>query len=224
MEIPGADLEQKAAQRIDRLIDVLPLPESCSQQDAVARSLRSFVEFEERESRQITARLLRRLTPGGLAVTGSLKPVHFVSTLSVFHTGHHDDGTIFAEEDELEQVGVPFGGYAQSKWVAEKMVMTAVQRGIPAAIYRPGLVSGDSSTGAWNTADMMTTLARASLAIGAVPELDVQVDIVPVNYVSQAIVALSKRPESVSGIFHLANTGHIPPCPKCHKTLFRKSY
>jgi hypothetical protein len=23
---------------------------------------------------------------------------------------------------------------------------------------------------------------------------------------------------------HLSGTGHIPPCPKCHKTLFRKSY
>jgi thioester reductase-like protein len=57
---------------------------------------------------------------------------------------------------------------------------------------------------------MMTTLARASLAIGAVPDLDVQVDIVPVNYVSGAIVALSKRPESVGGIFHLANTGPMP--------------
>jgi thioester reductase-like protein len=145
-----------------------------------------------------------------LAVTGILKPVHFVSTLSVFHTGQHDDGTVFAELDDLEEVGVPFGGYAQSKWVAEKLVMTAVQRGIPAAIYRPGLVSGDSETGAWNTGDMMTTLARASLAIGAVPDLDVQVDIVPVNYVSGAIVALSKRPESVGGIFHLANTGPMP--------------
>jgi len=23
---------------------------------------------------------------------------------------------------------------------------------------------------------------------------------------------------------HLSGTGHVPPCPKCHKTLFRKSY
>ncbi|MFZ0548018.1 MAG: amino acid adenylation domain-containing protein, partial [Candidatus Promineifilaceae bacterium] len=142
-----------------------------------------------------------------LAAQGELKPVHFVSTLSVFHTGHHNDGTVFAEKDNLEQVGVPFGGYAQSKWVAEKLVMTAVSRGIPAAIYRPGLVSGDSETGAWNTDDMMTTLARASLAVGAVPELDVQVDIVPVNYVSGAIVALSRRPQTIGGTYHLANTG-----------------
>jgi thioester reductase-like protein len=142
-----------------------------------------------------------------LAVEGAVKPVHFVSTLSVFHTGHHDDGTVFAETDELEQVGVPFGGYAQSKWVAEKLIMTAVERGIPAAIYRPGLVSGDSETGAWNTDDMMTTMAQASLAIGAVPNLDVQVDVVPVDYVSRAIVALSNSPNSPGCIFHLANTG-----------------
>jgi thioester reductase-like protein len=141
-----------------------------------------------------------------LAVDGPLKPVHFVSTLSVFHTGHHDDGTVFAESDDLERVGVPFGGYAQSKWVAEKLVMLAIERGIPAAIYRPGLVSGDSETGAWNTDDMMTTMAQASLAIQAVPALDVQVDIVPVNYVSRAIVELSNQSDSIGGIFHLANT------------------
>jgi hypothetical protein len=35
------------------------------------------------------------------------------------------------------------------------------------------------------------------------------VDIVPVDYVSGAIVALSKRPDSIGGIFHLANTGPL---------------
>ena len=40
-----------------------------------------------------------------------------------------------------------FGGYAQSKWVAEKLVRQAGERGIPHAIYRPGLVSGHSISG-----------------------------------------------------------------------------
>ena len=29
-------------------------------------------------------------------------------------------------------------GYSQSKWVAEQLVMRAMERGLPAAIYRPG--------------------------------------------------------------------------------------
>ncbi|HSM56063.1 MAG TPA: amino acid adenylation domain-containing protein [Candidatus Sulfomarinibacteraceae bacterium] len=145
-----------------------------------------------------------------LAAQERLAPVHFVSTLSVFHNGEHDDGVVYSERHDLEAAGAPFGGYAQSKWVAEKLVQAAMGRGIPAAIYRPGLVSGDSETGAWNTADMMTTLARLSLALGAAPQLDegdkeTQVDVVPVDYVSAAIVRLSLQPDCLGRTFHLNN-------------------
>ena len=145
-----------------------------------------------------------------LASVGRLKPVHFISTLSVFHTGGHDDGTVFSEDDDLEEVGAPFGGYAQSKWVAEKLVMTAGERGIPVVIYRPGLVSGDSRTGAWNTDDMMSTLAKVCLSIRAVPELDVMVDVVPVDYVSRSVVYLSQQAESLGRVFHLSNPHPLP--------------
>ncbi len=150
-----------------------------------------------------------------LAALQRLQAVHFVSTLSVFHTGGHDDGMIFAEGDDLEEVGAPFGGYAQSKWAAEQLVMEAARRGLPVAIYRPGLVSGSAATGAWNMADMMTTLARASLAMGLAPQLDIgdretQIDIVPVDYVSRAIVALAQRERAEGQVYHLNNPQPLP--------------
>jgi len=145
-----------------------------------------------------------------LACLERLKPVHCVSTLSVFHTGEHDDGTVYYEGDNLDNVGAPFGGYAQSKWVAEKLLLQARERGVPVAIYRPGLVSGDSHTGARNTGDMVSTMARISLLLGAVPDLDVMVDVVPVDYVSAAIVRLSQQPQALGQIFHLANPQPLP--------------
>ncbi|HSB00522.1 MAG TPA: amino acid adenylation domain-containing protein, partial [Anaerolineales bacterium] len=103
-----------------------------------------------------------------LASQIKLKPVHFVSTLSILYSGGVNDGRIFREDADLDQVGAPFGGYAQSKWVAEKLVRQAGACGIPVAIYRPGLVSGHSLTGAWNTDNLISSMTRACVLLGSV--------------------------------------------------------
>ncbi|WP_281279020.1 SDR family oxidoreductase [Thermosporothrix hazakensis] len=60
-----------------------------------------------------------------------IKPVHFVSTLSVFPTytadtlPMHEETSIEFGYDGLE------GGYAQSKSVAERLIMQARKRGLP---------------------------------------------------------------------------------------------
>ena len=140
-----------------------------------------------------------------LAGTTKLKPVHFVSTLSILYSGGANDGRILREDADRNQVGAPFGGYAQSKWVAEKLVEQAGALGIPYAIYRPGLVSGHSLTGAWNTDNLISSMTRACVLLGCVPDLDVMVNIVPVDFVSAAIVSLSKNPENLGKIYHLDN-------------------
>jgi len=42
-------------------------------------------------------------------------------------------------EDALDHSEGLYDGYAQSKWVAEKLMMTARSRGIPVCIYRLGI-------------------------------------------------------------------------------------
>jgi len=140
-----------------------------------------------------------------LATTTRLKAVHFVSTLSVLHTGGHDDGRVYREDADLPAIGAPFGGYAQSKWVGEELVREAGRRGVPVAVYRPGPVGGHSLTGVTNSDDMMSTIARACMLLGAAPELDVRVEIAPVDFCSAAIVELSLRGDSIGKTFHLAN-------------------
>jgi amino acid adenylation domain-containing protein/thioester reductase-like protein len=151
-----------------------------------------------------TAEILR------LASTGKLKPVHYVSTLSVFHTGDHGGGHVYEESEDLVETGVPLGGYAQSKWVAEKMVEEAARRGIPAAIYRPGVISGHSETGAWNHTDLVWGLARACFTLGKIPELEGRVDVVPVDYVSRTIVHLSLNETPDGRVYHLGNPETYP--------------
>jgi thioester reductase-like protein len=140
-----------------------------------------------------------------LASQTKLKPVHFVSTLSILYSGGSKNGHVLREDTDRDRVGTPFGGYAQSKWVAEKLVEQAGERGIPYAIYRPGLVSGHSLTGAWNTDNLISSMTRACILLGSVPDLDVMVNIVPVDFVSAAIIQLSKDPDNLGRIYHLDN-------------------
>lgn len=140
-----------------------------------------------------------------LASRAKLKPVHLVSTLSILYSGGVNDGRVFREDVDLDQVGAPFGGYAQSKWVAEKLVRQAGERGIPYAIYRPGLVSGHSLSGAWNTDNLISSMTRVCVHLGCIPNLDVTVNIVPVDFVSGAIIELSRNPANFGRVYHLDN-------------------
>jgi len=98
-------------------------------------------------------------------------------------------------------------GYGQSKWVAEKLVRIAQSRGVPAAIYRLGLVSGSPQTGAGNSQDIVSRFITTCLQLGCVPDADFSLDLnmLPVDYVSRAILALSLRDEMLGRSVNLVN-------------------
>jgi amino acid adenylation domain-containing protein/thioester reductase-like protein len=141
-----------------------------------------------------------------LACQGRTKPFHYVSTISVF-SSPGDKGAIL-EEDEPDQPSHHSNlstGYAQSKWVAERLAASARLRGLPVSIYRPGMISGASGTGALNPNDIFCRLIKGCIQLGSFPDLDRQINIVPVDYASQALVHLSLREESLGKEFHLVN-------------------
>jgi nucleoside-diphosphate-sugar epimerase/acyl carrier protein len=96
-----------------------------------------------------------------LACTGRIKPVHYISTLSVFGTGTSVSADGFSEDDFLDPNFDSEDGYGQSKWVAEQLVRVASSRGLPVTIHRPATVAGHSVSGAWNTDDFLCRLIRA---------------------------------------------------------------
>lgn len=144
---------------------------------------------------QEVLRLASRLKP---------KPVHFISTPSVFSRRQSDVELVY-ERDCLEDTQVPTNGYVQTKWVAEKLVFTAQERGLPVCIYRPGRISGHSQTGVFNPNDFLYRLIIGCLQLGSVPDKDIMEDIVPIDYVSKAIVHLSRQPKSLGKAFHLVH-------------------
>ncbi|WP_414584330.1 amino acid adenylation domain-containing protein [Scytonema sp. PCC 10023] len=140
-----------------------------------------------------------------LASLIKVKPVHYVSTLSVFPAQSDSDVQVFCEQDCLEHDGILQNGYAQSKWVAEKLVAIARSRGLLVSIHRLGRITGNSKTGVWNTNDFMCSMIKCCIQLGSVPKIDGLLDMTPVDYVSQAIIYLSQQKESIGKVFHLLN-------------------
>jgi amino acid adenylation domain-containing protein/thioester reductase-like protein len=145
-----------------------------------------------------------------LATQVKVKPLHFVSTVSVFDSPHYGAMGTIDEDQPLAELASLQGGYAQSKCVAEKLVRAAGERGLPVTVYRPGRVTADSETGAESLADYTTLLLRLCIEMKTAPATDDRVDMTPVDYVAQAIVGLAMRPESVGKTFHLMNPQPVP--------------
>lgn len=152
-------------------------------------------------------------------------PFHYISTTSVFDSVHHQSLDRVFESDSLEHSAGLSGGYPQSKWVSEKLLMSARGRGMPVCIYRPGYISGDSRKGLWNTDDFVCRLIKGCLQLKQSPFMEynlnsakspVCIDICPVDYVAGAIVRISLHDEC----FHHSNFNVVNPAPIPYLQIF----
>ena len=100
-------------------------------------------------------------------------------------------------------------GYHQSKWVAEELVLEAESRGLPVTIYRPSLIAANSQTGLWNENDYICLLINGCMEIGMAPDQDLFFDFCPVDYISEAIVYLSRQSKSYGNNYLLKNPNPI---------------
>ncbi len=139
-----------------------------------------------------------------LACQFKLKPLHYVSTDAVFDSSSYYGKEVRESEPILHTEAIDLG-YTQSKWVAEKLVTIARDRGLPVSIYRPPLIAGDSQTGLWNTDDFTCRFIKGCIQMGSMPNMNCGITIVPVDYVSRSIVYLSRQKESLGKAFHLNN-------------------
>jgi thioester reductase-like protein len=97
-------------------------------------------------------------------------------------------------------------GYAQSKWVAERLVMMARSRGLPVSIYRPGRITGHSQTGVSSLSDFSFRFIKGCIQIGSVPDWDGEVNLITVDYVSEALAYLSLNADSLGKVFHFSHS------------------
>ena len=148
-----------------------------------------------------------------LASAYKVKPVHYVSSVAIFESPAYA-GKVVKEQDDFDHWEGIFLGYSQTKWVAEKLVKIAGDRGVPITIYRPPLISGHSQTGVCNTDDFINLMVKGCLQMGCFPDVDYMMDMSPVDYVSKAVVYLSRQKESIGKAFNLQH-----PQPAAFKIL-----
>jgi thioester reductase-like protein len=140
-----------------------------------------------------------------LACQGLPKHIHHVSSIAAYDSDKHK-GLPFADEElPLEGSWGFHSGYDETKWVSEMMVAEAAKRGIPVTIYRPGNICGDSRTGKCSATDLVGIMLRGCIGLQAAPENDDIVDVVPIDYVSSAMIQLSLQPNSVGQKYNLVN-------------------
>jgi myxalamid-type nonribosomal peptide synthetase MxaA len=140
-----------------------------------------------------------------LACQTKAKPIHFISASSVFSAREESGVTIIREADSIDRGGIPSGGYNQSKWVAEKLVKAAGDRGLTVSIYRIGRIWGHSQTGVFNVNDYLYRLIIGCVELGSIPDVELIENIIPVDYASQAIIHLSQQQDSGGKAFHLTH-------------------
>ncbi|MER7476056.1 thioester reductase domain-containing protein [Streptomyces sp. NPDC126510] len=139
-----------------------------------------------------------------LAAAHRTVPVHYVSTTGVF-PAPGPDAAPATVTDPTGPAHLLHNGYLQSKWVAEQVIALGRSRGLPVSIYRVDVVCGDRVTGACQTKDFVWLSLKGLLEARAVPDsLAGVVHMVPVDYVSAAVVALSRQ-DTANRTFHLYN-------------------
>jgi thioester reductase-like protein len=109
-------------------------------------------------------------------------------------------------ESELDGSAGHKNTYEQTKFEAEALVREA-QRELPITVFRPSIVVGESERGRTSSFKMIYWPAKV-YALGlwrtCPGNPQAPIDLVPVDFVRDAILEISRRPESIGRCFHIA--------------------
>ena len=143
------------------------------------------------------------------ACTGTPKGVQYISSNGVFPGGDH---TPYLENNEIDHfVDRMEGGYNQAKWVAERLVWSAVSRGLPVCLYRPGNIGHHSGTGTVNPNDFLSLIIKACARLGSAPlARDWFFEMTPVDFLVSAITRISDDPKHYGKVYNVVQQRPVP--------------
>ena len=156
------------------------------------------------------------------ACDGRAKYFHYISSYSVYDNPSHFDRRV-EEDDPLESPDGYFLGYSETKWVAEKLVGIARERGLRTSVYRPGDITGTPKDGVWKLEDLISRSIVGCIQMGCLPEIEVNLHLTPVDYVAAAIVHIAFQSGSENRAFNLLNE-NLMPMKQFYRLLRRLGY
>lgn len=135
------------------------------------------------------------------ATDKKIKKLFFVSSLSIFPF----DGKSYPETANINHNSLLYGGYTQSKWLAETVINRAKDNGLDVTVFRPNLITGRSNDGVFSQAAFFENCLRSYVQLGAAPALDTLMAVVPVDYVSSGITTVIFDEKSKNRVYHFSN-------------------
>ena len=104
--------------------------------------------------------------------------------------------------------------YEQSKYESETLLWQLVDAGEAVTIHRPSMVVGDSFTGSIKSFQVFYHLLEflsGRHTFGVLPRCrDHRIDVIPVDYVAQALIIYSQEVSSIGRVFHLCSGSGAP--------------
>jgi thioester reductase-like protein len=134
-----------------------------------------------------------------LCATGTLKRLNLIST--TFVAGWTATTVLDESECEPPEGALNFG-YAQSKWVAERLAYQAMRRGLPVKVFRPSLLTA-STTGSFVREDLASRFFSYLVRFGLRPTCMNQLSLIPADIAARNMIAVSLHDETSNGTFHV---------------------
>ncbi|RKK66772.1 Linear gramicidin synthase subunit D [Fusarium oxysporum] len=130
------------------------------------------------------------------------KKLVYVSTLAVFFGAGNKlrCGTELSTREVGQEIVT---GYAQTKWLAEQLVLEYQRRGGHVLICRPGRLLGREDSGKCPHDDFIVRLIHSFLELGAAPDIEWEIDLTPVGTCAKAMIDLASQAKT--GIYHFVN-------------------
>jgi len=135
----------------------------------------------------------------------SKKVFNFVSTLSASSSLSADGRVLEQPAAQTPPIYIK-NGYNLSKWVGERILERARRQGVRVNLFRPGNISFNSLSGVCQPhKNRLMLMLKGSLQLGQVPKLELNFDLMPVDFLARFIAFHASRYQPEHAVFNLHN-------------------